>query len=66
MKKHNIAGIWCYGEDEIKVVLELDEEETTWLRGIVENSLGEPSEETDEDKKMRLKFWDALIDVNPS
>lgn len=47
----------------ITYILELNEEEASWLRGIVQNPLfdyEDLEEEPLRDKEMRLKIFDAL------
>ena len=52
-------------EKQIKVVLELDEEEALWLKAIVQNPVhGErPEREPVENSTMRKRFWDAITDA---
>jgi len=47
-----------------KVVLRLDEEETKWLKGIMQNPIRlspcNPEAEAESTKQMRYRFWKAL------
>lgn len=42
------------------LVLELNAEEAEWLKGQVQNSHLPPSEEPEEDRVMRKKFFNAV------
>jgi len=46
-------------------VLELNEEEASWLRGLMQNPIhvNALDEEEDEDREMRRKFFDAVEDA---
>jgi len=47
-----------------KIILELTEKEARWLKSVVQNPLrGNPDEEPEEERDMRVKFWNALSDV---
>jgi len=41
------------------LVLELDEDEITFIRNLTQNYLGEPGDETQKEKKLRLSFFVA-------
>lgn len=41
-------------------ILQLDAEESEWLKGYLQNSLVSPEDEEEIDKDMRGRFWKAL------
>lgn len=44
-----------------ETTLMLNQEETAWLKGLMQNPIScEPHEESKEEKEMRLSFWSAL------
>ena len=49
---------------KINIVLELSEEEAKWLKGMVQNYLvpGKLIDESEDNTKMRMSFWNALED----
>ncbi len=42
------------------LVLELKKHEADWLRSYLQNSKGDPHEESEDDSKMRKLFFEAL------
>ena len=44
----------------------LNQEEAYWLRGLMYNPLNDEEEETDRDKTMRKKLWNALKEPTKS
>jgi hypothetical protein len=48
-----------------KVMLELNEQETRWLRALVQNPIGcTPEKEPESDRNMRANFWEALKSID--
>lgn len=51
-------------QNEIKIKLEMNEKEASFLKSLVQNPTCPPENEPGEYKIMRKKFWEALKDID--
>lgn len=52
-------------EKKVTITLELTEQEARYIKGLVQNPIGEPDSEDPTHKIMRKNIWDSLESVVP-
>ena len=50
---------------KVQIALSLDEDEAKWLKSLMQNPIGCSQDEEDPiDEDMRMRFWDALFEID--